>query len=113
MITQLQSSAKTAVAAIDEGNISVQVSESKAQETNDVVNSVGEAISNIQQYNMQIVNAAKEQTSVGEGIKDNINNIKDVSHETYNNVAQLFAIAEEINKTANKIELQLNRFTKE
>ena len=112
MIGKLQCSAKTAVSTIDEGNISMQLSEDKAKETNEVVNSVGEAISNIQQFNMQIVSATKEQTNVGEGIKDNINNIKDVSHDTYNNVAELFAIAEEINKTANIIELQLSRFTK-
>jgi len=111
MIEQLQHSAKSAVNSIEEGNKNINVSEQKAQEANQVINTVGDAITSMQEQNLQISAATKEQVSIGEEIHSNIDSIKQVTDESNNNAEQLFKMAEEINIAANNINKQLKRFT--
>ncbi len=75
MIEQLQHSAKSAVQSIKEGNKNIELSENKAQEAQQVISTVGNAIASIQEQNLQISSATKEQTSIGEEIHGNIDSI--------------------------------------
>jgi len=111
MIEQLQCSAKTAVQSIKAGNKNIELSENKAQEAQEVISKVGNAIASIQEQSLQISSATKEQTSIGEEIHGNIDSINQVTHESNSNAIQLFKMAEEINSAANNINKQLKRFT--
>jgi methyl-accepting chemotaxis protein len=112
MIEKLQSGAKSAVKAIEQGNESILVSQQKAQETTDMINSVDSAIIAIQGQNLQITTATTEQTDVSDEINRNIDNIKGVSNETNDNALKMLHIASEINTAAKNINEQLKRFTK-
>jgi len=112
MIEQLQTGAKAAVTTIEQGNQSIKTSQDKAQETNEMINSVGASIITIQEQNLQIATATEQQACVSEEINKNVDNIKQVSNEASENAIQLLKIAEEINSTAHLINEQLKRFTK-
>ena len=111
MIEQLQHSAKSAVHSIKEGNKNIELSENKAQEAQEVISTVGNAIASIQEQSLQISSATKQQTSIGEEIHGNIDSINQVTHESNSNAIQLSQMAEEINLAANNINKQLKRFT--
>lgn len=111
MIEQLQAGAKTAVQTIQEGNQSIEFSLDKATSTNTMIDSVGDAINNIQNLNLQIATAAEEQTSVSEEINKNITNIAEVSSVTSEQTEELLKIAEDINHSVQVISAQLKRFT--
>jgi methyl-accepting chemotaxis protein len=110
MIDKLQASAKSAVQSIEQGNKGIVLSEQKAQEAHQVINTVGDAITSIQEQNLQIATATEEQASIGEEIHGNINSIQQVTNESNDNAMQLFQMAEEINLAANNINKQLKRF---
>lgn len=112
MIEQLQTGAKTAVTTIEQGNNSILTSQEKAQETNDMINSVGASITTIQEQNLQIATATEQQACVSEAINKNVEEIKEVSNTASENAVQLLKIAEEINSAAQLINEQLKRFTK-
>jgi len=112
MIEKLQSGAKSAVNAIEQGNESILVSQQKAQETTQMINSVDSAIIAIQEQNLQIATATEQQTCISDEINRNIENIKGVSNETNDNALKLLHIAAEINTAAKNINEQLKRFTK-
>ncbi len=111
MIEQLQNSAKSAVKSIKEGNKNINLSENKAQEAQEVISTVGNAIASIQEQSLQISSATEQQTSIGEEIHGNIDTINQVTHDSNSNAMQLFEMAEEINLAANNINKQLKRFT--
>lgn len=112
MIVQLQNGAKSAVNAIMQGDQSIESSNSKANETNTIINEMSEVINNIQAQNLQLATAAEQQAVVSNEINTNIDTIKDVSTSTTGSSQQLLTMAEEINNVVNAINKQLQRFTK-
>jgi len=112
MIIQLQNGAKSAVNAIKQGDESIATSNSKASETNTMINEMSEVINNIQAQNLQLATAAEQQAAVSNEINNNVDTIKDVSTNTNGSSQQLLTLAEEINSAVNAINKQLQRFTK-
>jgi methyl-accepting chemotaxis protein len=112
MIEQLQTGAKAAVETLDKGNHSIDISHQKASETNDMIEVVDAAITEIQTQNLQIATATEEQACVSEEINKNITNIRDVSSSTNQSTQKLFAMAEEINTAVKNISEQLHKFSK-
>ncbi len=112
MILQLQNGAKSAVDAIKQGDASIEASNSKASETNTMINEMSEVINNIQAQNLQLATAAEEQAAVSSEINNNIDTIKEVSTNTSGSSKQLLTLAEEINNAVTAINKQLQRFTK-
>jgi len=111
MIEQLQLGSKNAVATIEMGNKSIELSEKKAIETNEMINSIGQSITNIQSQNMQLSDAASAQENISKEINTNIDNIKEVSHSTNESTEHLLTLAAEINEAVNSINEQLQKFT--
>lgn len=112
MIMQLQNGAKSAVEAIQQGDKSIEINNSKANETNDVINEMSTVINDIQAQNLQLATAAEQQAAVSNDINQNIDTIKNVSSSANESSQQLLTMAEEINSAVNAINKQLQRFTK-
>ncbi len=110
MIEQLQSGAKNAVETIQLGSSSIEISQDKANQTNEMIENIGESIAEIQSQNMQLSTAADSQANISQEINHNINNIKDVSQHTSESSDQLLALAEQINQSVKTINDQLRRF---
>lgn len=111
MIEQLQSGAKSAVQAIESGTSNIEQSLEKAQQTNDMIDSIAEAINSIQTLNSQIASAATEQTSTSESINKNVENIAEISISTRDGNDKLLQLSESINTSVSGINDQLRRFT--
>ncbi len=110
MIEQLQQGAKNAVNTIELGNKNIELSHQKAIETNDMIDTVTNAISTIQQQNSQLAQAAQSQAGVTQDMASNIDNIRDVSQQTNTRTEELLNLASEINSAVNKINKQLQKF---
>jgi methyl-accepting chemotaxis protein len=111
MIEQLQSGAKNAVQTISQGRSNIDASLEHANETNEMIDNIAEAINQIQNLNLQIATAAEEQTSVSEEINHNITNIAGSSSTTNENGHKILQVAENINTAVQNINKQLQRFT--
>jgi len=111
MIEQLQTGSKNAVTTIELGNKSIEVSEQKANETNEMIESIGQSITEIQSQNMQLSEAAGAQEHISNEINANIENIKEVSQATSETTEQLLTLAGEINQAVSSINEQLQKFT--
>ncbi len=112
MIVQLQSGAKSAVETIKKGDVSIENSNTKASETNNMINEMSSIINDIQAQNLQLAAAAEQQAAVSNEINQNIDTIKEVSTSANDSSQQLLALAEEINSAVSAINKQLQRFTK-
>ncbi len=111
MIEQLQSGAKSAVKAIESGNNDIDKSLEKAQQTNEMIDSIGHAIKNIQDLNAQVALAATEQTTTSESINRNVENIAQISISTRDGNDKLLHQSETIHQSVSSINEQLKRFT--
>ncbi|KGJ89922.1 methyl-accepting chemotaxis protein [Colwellia psychrerythraea] len=110
MIEQLQLGAKNAVSTMELGNKSIEQSQIKANETNVMIESVSEAISNIESQNMQLSQSADAQEAMNNEIAESIDNIKIVSDKTNQSTEQLQILSTEINRSVSAINAQLRRF---
>jgi len=111
MIEQLQSGAKSAVKAIESGNNDIDKSLEKAQQTNEMIDNIGDAIKNIQDLNAQVALAATEQTTTSESINRNVENIAQISISTRDGNDKLLHQSETIHQSVSSINEQLKRFT--
>jgi methyl-accepting chemotaxis protein len=111
MIEQLQSGAKSAVQAIESGTSDIDKSLEKAQETNEMIDSIGDAIKSIQDLNAQVALAATEQTTTSESINRNVENIAQISTSTRDGNDKLLQQSETIHQSVSSINDQLKRFT--
>jgi len=112
MIMQLQTGAKSAVETIKKGDGSIDESNSKAKETNDIINEMSEIINNIQAQNLQLATAAEQQAAVSNEINQNIDTIRDVSATASESSQELLDMAEKINHSVAAISKQLKQFSK-
>ena len=112
MIMQLQTGAKSAVDTIKQGDSSIDESNTKAKETNDIINDMSEIINNIQAQNLQLATAAEQQARVSSEINQNIDTIKDVSSTASDNSQEILSMAEEINHGVTLISKELKQFNK-
>jgi len=112
MIAQLQEGAQGAVKTISVGNRSIEASLEKAEETNDTIGEIDDAVTGIQNLNLQVATAAEQQTSVCEEINRNIINIAQESIASTENSEQMLTLSGDINRAAQAINDQLHRFIK-
>lgn len=112
MIMQLQTGAKSAVETIKQGDGSIDESNTKAKETNDIINEMSEIINKIQAQNLQLATAAEQQAAVSNEINQNIDTIKDVSTTASESSKELLDMAEKVNHSVAAISKQLEQFSK-
>jgi methyl-accepting chemotaxis protein len=82
MIHKLQSGAKDAVTAMDEGIETARTSVENADKAGESLNNITAAIGTITDLSIQVATATEEQSSVVEELNSHILNIKDMSDNT-------------------------------
>ena len=82
MIQQLQQGASTAVQAMEQGQAITQASVQQANNANNSLGEITQAVSRISDMSMQIATASEEQSSVTDEINRNISNINGVAEIT-------------------------------
>ena len=81
MIDQLQSGVKQAEARMQKSRDTASQTAEDASAANDMLGRIREAITRINDMNMQIATAAEQQSATTEEINRNTTNIRDISHE--------------------------------
>ena len=110
MIDHLQNGSKDAVATMAKGSKSIEESLEKATQTNTLIDSIVESVTQIQALNSSIASSANEQTIRSSQINKNISNISQVSAETANSASQLLTVSNDINSAVQSINRQLKKF---
>ena len=104
IVERLQQSSERAVAAMGQGKEKAQESVVKAESVGASLDKIAQAVSSINDMNLQIASAAEEQTAVSEEINQNVVNINQIAVEASENTEQTSLTSESLAKLA--IDLQ-------
>jgi methyl-accepting chemotaxis protein len=110
MIERLQSGAKEAVTAMEDGTTHAQEGVSQVEAAGKALKEISKAISTILDMNTHIAQAAEEQTAVSEEINRNVANISGVAHDTAEGVNATMMASEELQHLAEELASQVGRF---
>ena len=110
IVSRLQTSAGKAVDAMKSGKDLAEDSVSRAKKVKESLETVSQAIKDINETNFQIATASEEQSTVSEEIDRNIVNIADISKETMVNSQQTTATADDLNKLAQDLNGLVSQF---
>ncbi|MCW9013593.1 MAG: HAMP domain-containing methyl-accepting chemotaxis protein [Gammaproteobacteria bacterium] len=103
MIEKLQSGAQEAVEAMNQSRSQADVTRDTAARAGQVLNSITQSVTNINDMNTLIASAAEEQNAVAEEVNQNVVNISQVSETTADSVAKTAAAAEELRNLAEEL----------
>ncbi|MCG8565916.1 MAG: methyl-accepting chemotaxis protein, partial [Desulfobacterales bacterium] len=110
MIKDLQSIAEKAVETMESGNQGIQINQEKAIETRTIIDSVQEAIGEIENQNTLLSSAANSQADLSNGINNDIKDIQRVALSTNDSSQELLGLAAEINRAVGSIHRELKNF---
>lgn len=110
MIERLQSGARNAVDAMEQGRTQAHAGVEQAREAADSLTAITRAVTTINEMNTMIASAAEEQTSVAEDMNRNIVNISQLSHDTAGAAEQTTSASTELSKLASQLESLVNQF---
>jgi len=110
MIERLQSGARNAVEAMDQGRTSATAGVEQAKEAATSLEAITTAVTTINEMNAMIASAAEEQTSVAEEMNKNIVNISQLSHDTAGAADQTTAASTELSKLSTQLDSLINQF---
>lgn len=110
MIERLQSGANDAVDVMEESHIQARTSVDQASKTGDALRKITSAVNTINQMNLQISNAAEQQTSVAHEIDVNLNQINQASHESVSNASEASQESENLNQLASHLQELMQQF---
>lgn len=104
IIEQLQQGTRTTVEAMNEGQQQAETCVQQAGEAGEALDAITQAISVINEMNMQIASASEEQSSVAESINENVINVKSIaeqsaaaSTQTKSSSSEIARLAEQLN----------------
>jgi methyl-accepting chemotaxis protein len=110
MIERLQSGAKEAVAAMDDGTKHAQEGVTQVEAAGQALTAITSAISTILEMNTQIARAADEQNTVAEEINRNVANISTVASETAMGISQVNDAGIELDRLSQELFGQVKNF---
>lgn len=110
MIQRLQEGANNAVASMTLSNKKVISSVETTDEADSALNQIVEAISTINNMNLQIAEAARQQSEVADEINRNISLITDAAEMTSGSTEQVHTAADELARLANNLQHQIKHF---
>ena len=110
MIGRLQAAADNAVSVMVSGREQAQTGVEKAAEAEAALNSITRSVERINDMNIQIANAAREQTVVTEEANRNITSINDVSAQTVASTSQVAAASIELASLAAQMSTMVRQF---
>jgi len=103
MITRLQAGTNRAVKAMQVGTEQAQAGVDQAAEAGNSLESITQAIAQINDMNIQIANAAEEQSAVAEEINRNITNISDVADQAAGGARETTQASEQVAMLSEKL----------
>jgi len=110
MIESLQSGSRNAVKAMEVSQEQSQKSVTQATDAQGSLGAITEAVTTISNMNLQIANAAKEQSSVSEEINQNVVNISQVVERTAEGAQQTQTASHELANLANDLQRLVEQF---
>lgn len=110
MIERLQQGAEQAVTSMTQSNSKAASSVASSQDTDNALNQIVTAIETINQMNVQIAEAARQQSQVADEINQNISLITDVAEMTSGSTAQVNTAADELARLANDLQNRIKHF---
>jgi len=110
VISELQSGSLAAVQAMKESKIAADIVETQADETEQALVDITQAVQQIDDMTNQIATSSEEQSAVAEEINRNINNISIVTDESATGAHQTAAASEELALLATKMKDNIQAF---
>jgi len=110
MIERLQSGANNAVEVMEESHIQARNSVDQASKTGEALQKITSAVNTINQMNLQISNAAEQQTSVAHEIDVNLNQINKASHESVSHAGEASQESENLSQLAAHLQELMQQF---
>lgn len=110
MIERLQSGANDAVKVMEESHTQAKSSVENAGETGDALAKITSAVNTIKEMNIQISNAAEQQTSVAQEIDQSLNQINEASHESVSSASEASHESERLNQSAAHLQDLMRQF---
>ena len=110
MIEKLQSGVGEAVQSINEGQKTVSASVESAEQARQALDDITNAVSTVNDMNIQIASAAEEQSAVAEEINQRVTSINSVGHETAETATQSSETADELRDLAERLKGLTERF---
>ena len=110
MIESLQQGSRNAVKAMESSQQQSQKSVEQATNARGSLDAITDAVTTISTMNIQIANAAKEQSSVSEEINQNVVNISQVVEQTAEGAQQTLTASHELANLANELQNLVGQF---
>ncbi len=110
MIESLQQGSRNAVKAMESSQSQSQQSVEQALKAEGSLDAITGAVTTISTMNIQIANAAKEQSSVSEEINQNVVNISQVVEQTAEGAQQTLTASNELANLANELQGLVGQF---
>lgn len=110
MIERLQNGANDAVKVMEESHIQAKNSVDQASETGQALRKITLAVNTINQMNLEISNAAEQQTAVAHEIDVSLNKISEASHESVSNAGEASQESENLNQLARHLQELMRQF---
>ena len=110
MIESLQQGSRNAVKAMESSQVQSQQSVEQATNARGSLEAITESVTTISTMNIQIANAAKEQSSVSEEINQNVVNISQIVEQTAEGAQQTMTASNELANLANELQALVGQF---
>ena len=110
MIDKLQGGAKSAVEVMERGREKAHSTNEEANKAADALETISQAMTNLNALNLQIASAAEEQSATTEEMNRNILTINDVAEQTAAGTNQTTAAAEELASLASSLQTLVTQF---
>jgi methyl-accepting chemotaxis protein len=112
MIENLQSGISDAVNVMGRGRDQAGSAVSQADETEQALDSIAEAVATIHRMNIQIATAAEEQNAVTEEMNRNVVSINDLSENSTRTARDVASAGSELAAMANELQELVSQFNK-
>ncbi|WP_292957555.1 MULTISPECIES: methyl-accepting chemotaxis protein [unclassified Neptuniibacter] len=110
LIERLQTGAKSAVNAMQQGKERAEISVENAVKAATALDAITGAVGLINEMNMQIADAAKQQSSVAEEISQSISNVRGVTEMSANSASDTSQASAEIKTISTNLQSMVSRF---
>ena len=110
MIESLQHNSQAAVEVINESNSTAQATVEQAQQAQQSLSLISNALQVINDLNASIASATLQQSHVAEEVNQNVTQVADLSQASNDSALQLSAASEQLNQLALELNQQLGQF---
>ncbi|MES9941791.1 MAG: methyl-accepting chemotaxis protein [Candidatus Thiodiazotropha sp. 6PLUC2] len=111
MIEKLQEGSRQAVAVMDQSRLEAKSAVELATQTGEALNSITQAVDQINEMSTQIASAAEEQGAVAEEINQNIVKINDMSNQTADGASETATASQDLARMATELQAIVEQFT--